>query len=71
MGIRIAVLASGRGSNFQSIIDGIKEGEIDGEIVVLVSDKKDAYAITRAKENAIPFHIVPRKDFGSKEKMNS
>lgn len=70
MGIRIAVLASGRGSNFQSIIDGIKQGEIDGEIAVLITDKKDAYAIERAKENGIPFHVLPRKEFRSKEEMN-
>ena len=68
--IRIAVLASGRGSNFQSIIDGIREKEIDGKIVVLVSDKADAYALTRAKENGIPTEIVLRKDFKTREDMD-
>ncbi|MEM4272594.1 MAG: phosphoribosylglycinamide formyltransferase [Candidatus Bilamarchaeaceae archaeon] len=70
MGIRIAVLASGRGSNFQSIIDGIKEKEIDGRIVVLISDKADAYALTRAKENGIPTQVVLKKDFKSREEMD-
>ena len=69
--IRIAVLASGRGSNFQSIIDGIKEKEIDGKIVILISDKADAYALTRAKENGIPTEIVLKKDFKTREDMDS
>jgi phosphoribosylglycinamide formyltransferase 1 len=68
--IRIAVLASGRGSNFQSIIDGVKEGEINGKIVVLISDKSDAYALTRAKENGIPTEVVLKKDFKTREEMD-
>lgn len=70
MGIRIAVLASGRGSNFQSIIDGIKEGGIDGEIVALISDKRDAYALERAKQNGIPAHVVSRSECAGREDMN-
>ncbi|MBN2122212.1 phosphoribosylglycinamide formyltransferase [Candidatus Micrarchaeota archaeon] len=70
MGIRIAVLASGRGSNFQSIIDGIKEGDIDGEVVVLISDKPDAYAIERARQNGIPTRVIPPKECASREEMN-
>jgi phosphoribosylglycinamide formyltransferase-1 len=70
MGIRIAVLASGRGSNFQSILDGIKAKEIDGKIVVLISDKDDAYALTRAKENKIPTEVVLKKNFRAREDMD-
>jgi len=68
--IRIGVLASGRGSNFQSIIDGIKEGDIDGEIVVLITDKSDAGAIERAQNNQIPNKVVLRKNFESREEMD-
>jgi phosphoribosylglycinamide formyltransferase 1 len=70
MGIRIAVLASGRGSNFQSIIDGIKEGDIDGQIAALISDKPDAYALLRAKQNGIPTHVIARGECAGKEEMN-
>ncbi len=70
MAIRIAVLASGRGSNFQSIIDGIKGGEIEGEVSVLISDKEGAGAIRRAEENEIPTKIVLRKQFVSRESMD-
>ncbi len=68
--IRIAVLASGRGSNFQSIIDGIKEGDIDGEIAVLVTDKENAGAIERAEKNGIPSIVVLRDNFESREQMD-
>jgi phosphoribosylglycinamide formyltransferase-1 len=70
MGIKIAVLASGRGSNFQSIIYGINEGEIDGEIVLLISDKRDAPALERARQNGITTRVISRKDCSSREEMN-
>lgn len=68
--MKIGVLASGRGSNLQSIIDGIKDGEIDGQIVVLVTDNPEAKAIGRAKENGIPFEVVERGKFRSREEMD-
>lgn len=70
MGIRIGVLASGRGSNFQSIIDGIKEGDIEGEISILISDKADAYALERAKSNGIPTEVVLMKDFSNRDERD-
>lgn len=64
--LKIAVLASGRGSNFQSIIDSIKNGFIRAEIDILITDNRDAYAVTRAKENGIDsLHLDP-KGFPSK-----
>ena len=38
-GLKMAVLVSGRGSNLQAIIDGIQAGEINGEIIAVISDK--------------------------------
>lgn len=69
--LRIGVLASGRGSNFQSIIDGIREGDIDGKIAVLATDNPEAKAIGRAESNGIPVETVERKSFGSKAEMNA
>ncbi|MFA5412364.1 MAG: phosphoribosylglycinamide formyltransferase [Candidatus Micrarchaeia archaeon] len=68
--IKIGVLASGRGSNFQSIIDGIKGKEIDGGIVALVVDKPEAGAVERAQANGVPYFIVERKDFANNGEMN-
>ena len=52
-------MASGRGSNFQAIIDAKTRGEIpDVEISQLVVNKPEAYAVERAKKNNIPYEIV-------------
>ena len=55
------MLASGRGSNFQAIIDAVKAGKIDAEIAVCISDSADAYALTRAKENGIAALFIDPK----------
>lgn len=58
----IGVLASGRGSNLQAIIDNIKSGKIDAEIGCVISDKEDAFALERAKKANIPaYYIYPGK----------
>ena len=64
---RIAVLCSGGGTNFQTIIDGIKAGEINGEIVLMIASTKTAYAIERAKENGIPVKVISKAKCGSLE----
>lgn len=56
----LAVLASGGGTDLQSVIDAIERGEINGEIKVVVSDKEDAYALTRAKNHGIRGEYVKR-----------
>jgi phosphoribosylglycinamide formyltransferase-1 len=65
--IRVAVLASGRGSDFQSIIDGVKRGEVNADIVLLITDNPNAMAIERAKQNNIPVAVIPAKDFQMRE----
>lgn len=51
---RIAVLASGKGSNLQVIIEACERGDIkNAQVVVVISDKKDAYALTRARNKGI------------------
>lgn len=59
---RIAVLASGRGSNFQAVIDAIARGEIPASCCGLITDNAGAYAIERAKKAGIPVYIV---DYGA------
>ncbi|NLW77041.1 MAG: phosphoribosylglycinamide formyltransferase [Methanomicrobiales archaeon] len=60
------VLASGRGSNFQAIIDRVKEGFIHARCVCLITDNPDAYAITRANKAGIPHEVVSYKSFSDK-----
>jgi phosphoribosylglycinamide formyltransferase-1 len=65
--LKIGVLASGRGSNFQAVIDAIERGEINAEISLLITDKPDAYAIERAKNHNISAHYINPKDFADKD----
>lgn len=65
--MKIAVFASGNGSNFQAIIDRIKDGYLKDEIVLVVVDKPDAYVIARAiKEGVNVFSFNP-KDYRDKK----
>src|SRR3989344_5270336 len=51
--LHIAVLASGRGSNLQSIIDRIEKGALNAQIACVASDVKNANALERAREHSI------------------
>ena len=64
---KIGVLVSGRGSNFQAVLEKIKTEKLPADIVVVISDKADAYALTRAKEAGIDNVAVVRKSFATKE----
>jgi len=57
------VLISGGGSNLQEIIDAIKAGRLDGEIVLVVSSKADAYGLTRAAQAGIPTLALAKADY--------
>jgi len=61
--INIGVLASGRGTNLQSIIEAVKEGKIEGRISIVISDNRDAFALKRAKQNNIETEYINFKSF--------
>lgn len=66
--LKIAVLVSGGGTNLQAIIDGITSGQItDTSIEAVISNRKDAYALTRAKTNQINAKCIRPKDYENKE----
>jgi len=65
---RIAVLASGRGSNFQAVIDAIQEGKIPATCAALITDNPKAYAIERAKQAKIPVTVIDFASFPSRDK---
>lgn len=61
---RIAVLISGFGSNLQTIIDAVAEGRLPGvDIAVVVSNRKAAYGLERAREAGIPAEYFPLKPY--------
>jgi len=65
--INIAVLASGRGTNLQAIINAVQEGKIDGTIKIVISDNEKAYALKRARDNRINTMVFPYKSYKNKE----
>lgn len=65
--IRVGVLASGRGSDFQSIIDGVESGKVNADIVLLITDNPEAKAIERARNHNIPVFCINPKDYTSRE----
>ncbi|NBI89529.1 phosphoribosylglycinamide formyltransferase [Lachnospiraceae bacterium] len=66
--LKVLVCVSGGGTNLQAVIDSIKDGRIkNAEIVRVISNNKNAYALERAKENGIPGTCVSPKDYGCRE----
>jgi len=59
--VRIGVLASGGGTNLQAIIDACERGEIDGDVVVVISNVEDAFALERARKHRIDAYCFPHK----------
>ncbi|GAB3342940.1 phosphoribosylglycinamide formyltransferase [Marilutibacter aestuarii] len=63
---RIAVLASGRGSNLQVLVDAIADGRLGGELVGVFSDRARAGALQRARDAGIPAFSLRPRDFDSR-----
>jgi phosphoribosylglycinamide formyltransferase-1 len=68
---RIAVLASGRGSNFQAVLDAIAAGRIPATCVALITDNPKAYARERAQTADVPVIVLDFASFPSKEAYES
>ena len=69
--LKLAVLVSGGGTNLQSIIDSIADGQItNAEIKVVISNNKNAYALERAAKAEIPAKALSPKDFTDREAFN-
>ncbi len=64
---RIAVFVSGGGSNFQAILDQISAGRISGEVVLVISDKPGAYALTRAQNAGIETWAYEKRQYTKPE----
>lgn len=64
--LRMAVLASGRGSNLQAIIDAIEAGRVQAQIVAVISNKKDAIALERARKHGLTDIFVDPKPYAGR-----
>ena len=69
--LKVVVLVSGGGTNLQAIIDAVNAGTITNtEIVGVISNNKNAYALERAKNAGIASVCVSPKDFASRAEFN-
>jgi phosphoribosylglycinamide formyltransferase-1 len=68
---RIAVLASGAGSNLQALIDAIADGTLDAQIVGVFSDKSKCLALQRARDAGVPATALSPKAFASREAFDA
>ena len=65
--LKIAVLASGNGTNFQELINLSQKEELDIDIKILITNKDDAGCIKRADNANIPYKVIRGKDFTDKK----
>ncbi|OHU87764.1 MULTISPECIES: phosphoribosylglycinamide formyltransferase [Pseudoalteromonas] len=64
---RLVVLISGSGSNLQAIIDACQSNQIKGEVVAVISNKEQAYGLTRAANAGIETKVLSHKAFATRE----
>ena len=69
--LKVVVLVSGGGTNLQAILDAVENKIITNtEIVGVVSNNKNAYALQRAEKKGIPSVCVSPKEFETREEFN-
>ncbi len=69
--LNVAVLVSGGGTNLQAIIDSIESGRITGaRIAAVISNNKNAYALTRARKHNLTAVCISPKDYETREQFN-
>lgn len=64
--LKIAVLASGGGTNLQSIIDSIDDGNLNCKIEMVIASKEGIYALERAKVKGIKSYVISKEQYGNK-----
>jgi formyltetrahydrofolate-dependent phosphoribosylglycinamide formyltransferase len=68
--VNLAVLLSGSGRTLQNFIDLIAQDKLPAKIQVVISSKKDAYGLERAKRHNIPAYLIERKQYKSPEEFS-
>ncbi|MCX4188173.1 phosphoribosylglycinamide formyltransferase [Methylophaga sp. OBS4] len=67
---RLVILISGRGSNMRSIIDAMTAGELDVDIVAVISNRPDAAGLQFARDAGIETAVIDHKAFASRESFD-
>ncbi|MEQ5807989.1 phosphoribosylglycinamide formyltransferase [Alteromonas sp. NFXS44] len=68
---RLCVLISGNGSNLQAMIDSIEAGQLQAEIVAVISNRPDVFGLERAGKAGIPAHCLDHKDFSDRDEFDA
>ena len=68
--VRTAVLISGNGSNLQAILDAAKAANYPAEVTLVISNKEDAYGLTRAENAGVTTAIIPHGNYPDRESFD-
>ena len=67
---RVAVLLSGQGTSLENLFERMDQGEVPGEVSVVLSSKADAFGLERARRRGIPAIAIPRAEFADNRAFN-
>ncbi len=70
MTLQLGVLVSGVGTNLQAILDAVESGRLDARVRVVISNRPDALALTRASAAGVPTVVVDHRQHGSREEFD-
>ncbi len=66
--LKTAVLVSGGGTNLQAILDAVADGTVtDTEVSLVISNNRNAYALTRAEQAGVPCAVISPKDYATRD----
>jgi phosphoribosylglycinamide formyltransferase 1 len=69
--LRVGVLISGRGSNLQALLDACADPAFPAEIVLVISNRPDAFGLERAQKASVPTATIPHRDYPSREAFDA
>src|SRR5215218_9876370 len=69
--LRLAVLLSGSGRSLQNLLDRIDDGRLPAHVVLVISNKPDAYGLERARLAGVPTAVVERKLFADRDAFSA
>jgi len=65
--LNLGVLVSGNGTNLQAILDAVASGELDARVRCVVSNKREAFALERARKAGVPAIALAHKEYATRE----
>ncbi|WP_017314393.1 phosphoribosylglycinamide formyltransferase [Mastigocladopsis repens] len=68
--LKLGILASGNGSNFEAVAQAIQDGQLSAQIQVLIYNNPDAYAAVRAQKWGVPTVLLNHRDYKSREELD-